>query len=185
MSERKPSTHSSDDEEDFDGEGVEEEDEYDKGKGENEEEYKGEGNEEKGENEEEYEGEGDKGKDKGDRRASEEGSLGSFGDGHTHPFILPAIWTVNDFKPTMTTNIFKTLRDRYQIPDNIPICLLKKFEKCYSGKIANVGMYDVMFIIGLRLPLTTLHCQLATFLGLSVSQVAPNAWRIFIGTEIL
>ena len=85
----------------------------------------------------------------------------------------------------MTTNIFKTLRDRYQIPDNIPICLLKKFEKCYSGKIANVGMYDVMFIIGLRLPLTTLHCQLATFLGLSVSQVAPNAWRIFIGTEIL
>ena len=98
---------------------------------------------------------------------------------------LSTIWTVNDFKPIMTTNIFKTLRDRYQIPDNIPIRLLGKFEKCYSGKIANVGMYDIMFTIGLRLPLTTLHCQLATFLGLYVSQVAPNAWRIFIGTKIL
>ena len=157
LSERKPSTHSPDDKEDFDGEGVEEEDEYDEGKGENEEEYEGEGNEGKGENEEEYEGEGDKGEDEGDGRASEEGSLGSSGDGHTHPFILPVIWMVNDFKPTMMTNIFKTLRDSYQIPNNIPICLPGKFEKCYSGKTADVGMYDAMFAVGLRLPLMALH----------------------------
>ena len=184
-SKREPFAHSPDDKEDFDREGVEENDEYDYGEGVNKEEYEGKGDEEKGENEEEYEGEGDEGEDEVDGRAYEEGSLGSFGDGHTRPFILSTIWTVNDFKPIMTTNIFKTLRDRYQIPDNIPIRLLGKFEKCYSGKIANVGMYDIMFTIGLRLPLTTLHCQLATFLGLYVSQVAPNAWRIFIGTKIL
>ena len=46
-------------------------------------------------------------------------------------------------------------------------------------------MYDAMFAARLRLPLTALHCQLANFLGLSVSQIAPNAWRIFIGAEIL
>ena len=46
-------------------------------------------------------------------------------------------------------------------------------------------MYDAMFVASLRLPLTALHCQLADFLGLSVSQIAPNAWRIFIGAEIL
>ena len=155
--ERKPSIHSPNDEEDFDGKGVEEEDEYDEGKGENEEEYEGEGNEEKGENEEEYEGEGDKGEDEGNGRASEEGSLGSSRDGHTRPFILPAIWTVNDFKPTMTINIFRILRDHYQIPDNILICLPGKFEKCYSRKTADVGMYDAMFAAGLRLPLTALH----------------------------
>ena len=57
----------------------------------------------------------------------------------------------------MTTNIFKNLRDRFKIPNHIPILLPDKFEKCYSGKIANVGMYDAMFAIGLRLPLTTLH----------------------------
>ena len=46
-------------------------------------------------------------------------------------------------------------------------------------------MYDAMFAVGLRLPLTALHRQLADFLGLSVSQIAPNAWRIFISAEIL
>ena len=48
-----------------------------------------------------------------------------------------------------------------------------------------VGMYNAMFVAGLRLPLTVLHCQLVNFLGLSISQIAPNAWRIFIGVEIL
>ena len=46
-------------------------------------------------------------------------------------------------------------------------------------------MYDTMFAAGLKLPLTALHRQLADFLGLSVSQIAPNAWRTFIGAEIL
>ena len=49
----------------------------------------------------------------------------------------------------------------------------------------DVGMYDAVYAMGLRLPLTTLHCQLANFLGLSVSQIAPNAWSIFIGAKIL
>ena len=84
-------------------------------------------------------------------------SSGSAGDGHNCPFILPAIWIVNDFKPTMMTKIFNNLRDRYQIPNNIPIPLLGKYEKCYSGKIADIGMYEAMFAVGLRLPLTALH----------------------------
>ncbi|KAL0000260.1 hypothetical protein SO802_019862 [Lithocarpus litseifolius] len=120
-----------------------------------------------------------------DERTSEGGSTGSPGDGHTRPFILPIIFIVNDFKPTMTSKVFNSLRDRYQIPDHIPLCLPRKFEKCYSGRVVDVGMYDAMFAAGLRLPLAALHRQLANFLGLFVSQIAPNAWRIFIGTEIL
>jgi len=69
----------------------------------------------------------------------------------------------------MTTKFFNNLRDRYQIPDNIPIHLLGKYEKCYSRKANDVGMYDAMFAVGLRLPLMALHRQLAIFLGLSVS----------------
>ena len=117
--------------------------------------------------------------------ASVEGSSGSPRDGHIRPFILPVIWTINDFMPTMTTKIFSNLRDRYQIPDNIPIRLLGKYEKCYSGKNTNIGMYDAIFAVGLRLLLTVLHRQLAIFLGLSISQIAPNGCRIFIGAEIL
>ena len=49
----------------------------------------------------------------------------------------------------------------------------------------DVGMYDAMFTVGLRLPPTDLHCQLANYLGLSISQIAPNSWRIFIGAKVI
>ena len=137
-SERESFAHSPvNEEEDFDGEEVEEkegdEDEYDEGKWENEGEFEGEDDEDENEN---------------DRGASIGESSGSPGDGHNRPFIFPAIWTVNDFKPTMTTKIFNNLRDRYQIPDNIPIRLPGKYEKCYSGKTVDVDMYDAMFGVG-------------------------------------
>ena len=124
---------------------------------------------------EEYKGEDDGNEGEVDGSASEGGSLGSPGDGHTRQFILPKMWTVNDFKQKMTVNIFKNLWDRYQIPDHIPIRLPRKFEKCYSGKIVEVAMYDAMFAAGLRLPLTALHRKLANFLRLSINQVTPNA----------
>ena len=75
----------------------------------------------------------------------------------------------------MSDKVFKTLHARFQIPDNIPIYLPGKFEKCYTGKTTDVGMYNAMFAARLRLPLTTLHRQLANFLKLSVNQITPNA----------
>lgn len=48
-----------------------------------------------------------------------------------------------------------------------------------------MGMYNAMFAAGLRLPLMELHRQLANFMGLFVSQISPNAWRISIGAEVL
>ena len=75
----------------------------------------------------------------------------------------------------MSDRVFKELRSRYQIPDHIPIRLPRENERCYSGRIADVDKYDAMFIVGLKLPLTTLHDQLANFLDLSINQIAPNA----------
>ena len=75
----------------------------------------------------------------------------------------------------MSDKVFKELRVRYQIPEHIPIRLPKENEKCYSGRMTDVGMYDAMFAAGLRLPFTALHRQLVDFLGLSVSQIVPNA----------
>ena len=46
-------------------------------------------------------------------------------------------------------------------------------------------MYDTIFTARLRLPLTELHRQIANFLDLSISQIALNAWRIFIGAEVI
>ena len=75
----------------------------------------------------------------------------------------------------MTYKIFKNLRDRFQIPNHIPIRLPGKFEKCYFGEMEDIGMYDAILAVGLRLPLTAFYRQLANFIGLSVSQIAPNA----------
>ena len=118
----------------------------------------------------------------GDEGSSEGTSEGS---GDNRPFILPEDWAVNKFLPMMSDKVFRELHARYQIPNHIPICRPTENERCYSGRTADVGMYDAMFVAGLRLPLTTLHRQLVDFLGLSVTQIAPNAWRTFIGAEIL
>ena len=85
---------------------VDEGDEYDEGEG------------DKMDDGDEEECEEDDGEDKGedDVSASEGGSPRNLRDGRTRPFILPTIWTVNDFKLTMTTKIFKNLWDCYQIP---------------------------------------------------------------------
>ena len=123
----------------------------------------------------------------GDESDDGEGSSeeDSTGPRDNHPFILPPEWAVNKFLSSISDKIFSELRVRYQIPEHIPIRLPYENEKCYTGRTADVGMYDAMFAAGLRLPLTALHRQLVDYLGLSVSQIAPNAWRTFIGAEIL
>ena len=129
-------------------------------------------------------GESDGDDSDGDESDGDDGD-GDEGPGDNRPFILPEDWAVNKFLPRMSNKVFGELCTCYQIPDHIPIRLPEKNETCYSGRTADVGMYDAMFAAGLRLPLTALHRQLADFLGLSVTQIAPNAWRTFIGAKIL
>ena len=42
-----------------------------------------------------------------------------------------------------------------------------------------------MLKVGLKFPLSSLHHQLLHHLGLSVNQISPNAWRVFLGVEVL
>ena len=95
------------------------------------------------------------------------------------------MWIVNNFNLTIKRKHFNTLRERYQIPIEIPIHLPFKFEKCYYHGVDDVGVYEQMFKVGSRLPLSALHCRVLQYLGLAVTQIAPNAWRIFFGAEVL
>ena len=90
-------------------------------------------------------------------------------------FIMLPEWTVNNFLSTIKENHFKTLRDNFQIPDNIPIRLPYKSEKCYYDGVEGVGVYEQMLKAGLRFPLSSLHRELLKYLGLSINQVSPNA----------
>ena len=85
---------------------------------------------------------------------------------------------VNNFPP-------RIIFPRFQIPEDIPIRKACKGEKCYLSKNEDVGFYKAAFIAVLRLPLTKIHHQLANYLGISVCQISPNAWRIFLGMEVL
>ena len=89
-------------------------------------------------------------------------------------FILLPLWTVNDFISKIKETHFKTLRDKYQIPDNIPMRLPYKTEKCYYEGLEDLGVYEQMLKAGLRFPLSTLHCCLLQYLGLFVNQISPN-----------
>ena len=90
-------------------------------------------------------------------------------------FIMLPEWTVNNFLSTIKENHFKTLRDNFQIPDNIPIRLPYKSEKCYYDGVEGVRVYEQMLKAGLRFPLSSLHRVLLKYLGLSINQVSPNA----------
>lgn len=58
-------------------------------------------------------------------------------------------------------------------------------EKCYIGRSSDMGFYETAFIAELSLPLSSLCRQLATYMGIFVSHIAPNAWRIFIVVKVL
>ena len=105
-------------------------------------------------------------------------------DGFREFIILPE-WTVNNFVSTIKENHFKTLRDNFQIPNNISIRLPYKSEKCYYEGVEGVGVYEQMLKAGLRFPLSSFHYELLKYLGLSINQVSPNAWRAFIAMEVL
>ena len=57
-------------------------------------------------------------------------------------FVLPLMWMVNDFNSTIQRKHFNTLRERYQILDDIPIHLPFKFEKCYYRGVDDVEVYE-------------------------------------------
>ena len=94
-------------------------------------------------------------------------------------FILLPLWTVKDFISKIKESHFKTLRDKYHIPINIPMRLPYKSEKCFYEGFEAVGVYEKMLKAGLRFPLSALHRRLPQYLGLSVNQISLNAWRVF------
>ena len=124
----------------------------------------------------------------------EEGSSSDDGDqalgpvvgaGGLREFIMLPEWTVHRFTSVIKERHFSTFRTNFQIPDNISIHLPYVSEKCYYEGVEGVGVYEQMLKAGLRFQLSTLHRELLHYLGLSVTQISPNAWRVFIAMEIL
>lgn len=132
-----------------------------------EEEVEGEGKEDEGDGEDEYEEEDEEKVDREEGGGDRKGSKSSSND--FRPFILPKICSMNNFLPKLLEKVLNKLHEQFQIPNHIPLRLPGKNEKCYSEQMTDVGFYESVFIVGLRLPFTTLHCQLLDYLGMSVN----------------
>ena len=106
-----------------------------------------------------------------DRSSSSESSSGEASPSGRQPWevILLDDWSIHDFPIDMSDEVFSRPRPRFQILNNVPIRKGDVGEKCYDGRSLDVGFYKTTFIAGLRLPLSTLHRQLASYLGVSVS----------------
>ena len=107
------------------------------------------------------------------------------GDDGLREFVMLPEWTVNKFGSTIKEVHFKTIRAIYQIPDHIPIRLPYQSEKCYYDGVDDLGVYEQALKAGLRFPLNRLKRELLQHLGFSVSQISPNAWRVFVAMEVL
>ena len=90
-------------------------------------------------------------------------------------FITLPIWTINDFTSTIKESHFKTPREKYQIPVNIPLRLPYLSEKCYYKGVEGVEVYEQMLKARLKFPLSSLHCQLLQYRGLAVTKISPNS----------
>ena len=90
-------------------------------------------------------------------------------------FVMLLEWTVNNFRFTIKEVYFKTIRAIYQILDHIPIRLPYQSEKCYYNGVDDLGVYKQALKAGLRFPLNRLKRELLQHLGLSISQISPNA----------
>ena len=95
-------------------------------------------------------------------------------DGFREFIILP-LWSANDFISTIKESHFKTLKEKYQIPDHIPLRLPYKSKKCYYKGVEGVRVYEQMLKTGLRFPLSALHRCLLQYLGLAITQITLNA----------
>ena len=100
-------------------------------------------------------------------------------------FVMLSEWSVNYFTSSIKKKHFKMFRAHYQILDNISVRLPYKSKKCDYEGLEGVGVYEQMLKAGLRFPLSSLHRELLQHLGLSVNQVSPNAWKVFIAMEVL
>ena len=82
-------------------------------------------------------------------------------------------------------NTLKPLRKDTKFPSaSLSVCL-SNLKNATTEVPRTLGVYKQMFKAGLRFLLSAFHHRLLQYLGLAITQISPNAWRVFLGVEVL
>jgi hypothetical protein len=124
-------------------------------------------------------------------RSSETTESSSSDSVSQEPRIPISVWDLN--KPFIAEGVpsklidkdIGRLRSRYQIPEDIVIRLPEDREWACSSNGEDVALYEDSLVGGLRLPFKPFKREILHRLGVSPSQLNPNAWRIMTGLKVL
>uniref|UniRef100_A0A2N9GP07 Uncharacterized protein n=1 Tax=Fagus sylvatica TaxID=28930 RepID=A0A2N9GP07_FAGSY len=76
-------------------------------------------------------------------------------------------------------------RRKYQIPEDVVLRIPESDEVACSSKYGDVAFYEADFNAGIRFPMQPLMRELLDRLNLAPGQLAPNAWRIVLGSMVM
>uniref|UniRef100_A0A2N9IZ84 Uncharacterized protein n=1 Tax=Fagus sylvatica TaxID=28930 RepID=A0A2N9IZ84_FAGSY len=85
----------------------------------------------------------------------------------------------------MDVEDIKRIRDRYQVSEDVILCIPNLDERACSSKLDNVAFYKADFNANLSFPMQPFMRELLGRLNLSPGQLAPNAWRTVISCMVM
>ena len=80
----------------------------------------------------------------------------------------------------LDTKALSRLRDRFQFPERVRVCLPHGKERACHFLPREVCFYEAAFLCGLRFPIHPFIMELLSHFNIAPKQLMPNSWRIVI-----
>ena len=95
-------------------------------------------------------------------------------------------WTARSYlSKVVDSDGLDRYRRKYQIPKDVVLRIPESKEVACSSRYGDVAFYEAHFNAGIRFPMQPMIRELLDRLNLSPGQLAPNAWRMVVGSMVM
>uniref|UniRef100_A0A2N9EW45 Major facilitator superfamily (MFS) profile domain-containing protein n=1 Tax=Fagus sylvatica TaxID=28930 RepID=A0A2N9EW45_FAGSY len=95
-------------------------------------------------------------------------------------------WTARSYlSKVVDSDELDRYRRKYQIPEDVVLRIPESDEVACSSRYGDVAFYEADFNAGIRFPMQPLMRELLDRLNLALGQLAPNAWRMVVGSMVM